>query len=427
MTSQEAISYLENQGWSKTRFGLDRTRELLEKLGNPQKRLKFIHVTGSNGKGSTCAMLESVLRRAGYRTGFYSSPHIENFRERIQVNGKWISEEDLIFHTMRVRTIAEKMSDHPSQFELVTAIGLDYFASRKCDIVVLEVGMGGALDSTNAIDAPEVAVITNVGLDHQEYLGNSIEEIAQTKAGIIKAGSDVVCYDGAPSVTEIIKEKCLTANANFHGVKNSRIHAPEMTLNGQRFLWDQQPLQLSLLGKHQLRNAATALTVLEILIRRGWHIDEEAVRKGLAMTEWPARMELLSKKPIVFLDGGHNPQCAEALAENLSALFPRQKVVFLMGVLKDKDYPRMIEILTPFTQQMICLTPSSDRALSAERLAEYLLRRGIRAEAADSVKEGIRLARKAAGRDGIIVAFGSLYLAGSIRNQMRIINRQPLD
>ena len=215
MTPKEAVSYIEHYGWSKTRLGLERTRKLLQKLGNPQKQLKYVHVAGSNGKGSTCAMLDAILRAAGYRTGLYTSPYIQDFCERIQVDGQNIPGEDLARLTERVKAAAEEMDDHPSQFELVTALGMLYFAERHCDIVVLEVGMGGALDSTNVIDAPEVAVITNIGLEHTEYLGDTLEAIAATKAGIIKRGCHAVCYDGAPEVTAVVRNVCAEKGASM--------------------------------------------------------------------------------------------------------------------------------------------------------------------------------------------------------------------
>ncbi len=219
MTPQEAVAYIENYTWSASRLGLERTRELLHALGDPQKQLKFIHVAGSNGKGSTCAMLESILRCAGYRTGLYISPYIQQFCERIQIGGHNIPGERLAAITEQVQTIADHMADHPSQFELVTAIAMVYFQQEHCDIVVLEVGMGGALDSTNVIDAPEVAVITNIGLEHTEYLGSTLAEIAATKAGIIKPGCCTVCYDGAPEVTQVIAQVCREKGVPMHLAK----------------------------------------------------------------------------------------------------------------------------------------------------------------------------------------------------------------
>ncbi len=416
MTAQEAIDYIEQYTWSTTRLGLDRTRELLKKLGDPQKKLKFIHVAGSNGKGSTCAMLSAIARAAGYRTGLYTSPYIQDFCERMQVDGQNVPGEVLAEITERVKAIADAMADHPSQFELVTAIALEYFYEAKCDIVVLEVGMGGALDSTNAIDAPEVAVITNIGLEHTEYLGDTLEAIAATKAGIIKPGCHAVCYDGAPEVTEVVKAVCAEKKVPLRCVDFARMEPVAETLDGQTFRWDGKEKRVALLGPHQLHNTATVLETVEALRERGWAIPDAAVDAGLANVKWPARLEVLRPKPLFLLDGGHNPQCAEALAAAVEKLLPGQKVVFLLGVLADKDYPQILDIVAPYAKKFICLTPFSDRALPARKLAEFLKARGLEASACGSdVARGIRAAEKAAGRRGAVVAFGSLYLAGHVR------------
>ena len=415
MTKQEAIAYIEQQGWSKTRLGLDRTRELLRKLGEPQKKLKFLHVTGSNGKGSTCAMLDAILRAAGYRTGLYTSPYIQDFCERIQVDGENIPGNDLARLTARVRAAAEAMDDHPSQFELVTALGMLYFAERRCDVVVLEVGMGGALDSTNAIDAPEVAVMTNVGLEHTEYLGDTLEAIAETKSGIIKTGCHAVCYDGAPEVTAVVRRVCAQRNVPLRCVDFRQITPLAGDLDGQLFSWRGREYRLALLGEYQLHNVATVLETVEALRERGWQISEDALRRGLAAVRWPARMEIVARAPVILIDGGHNPQCAAALAGSLHALLPGKKAVFLLGVLRDKDYASMMATLAPSAKEFICLTPLSDRALRADELAEYLCAQGLAAHAEADVSAGIRAALDAAGEDGTVVCFGSLYLVGAIR------------
>ena len=415
MNAREAIDYIEQQGWSKTRLGLERTRELLRRLGSPQRKLKFIHVAGSNGKGSTCAMLDAILRSAGYRTGLYTSPYIQDFCERIQVDGMNIPGDDLARLTERVKAAAEAMEDHPSQFELVTAIGMLYFAERGCDLVVLEVGMGGALDSTNVIDAPEVAVITNIGLEHTEYLGNTLEAIAATKAGIIKPGCHAVCYDGAPEVTAVVRNVCAEQGVPLRCVDFSMLEPLSQSLDGQRLRWHGEEYRLALLGAHQLHNAATVLETVGALRERGWQISEEAVKSGLMSVKWPARLEIMQRNPLFLIDGGHNPQCAEALAESLPELLPGQKAVFLLGVLADKDYPRMMELLMPLAQEFICLTPLSDRALSGEALAAYLTERGAKAISCAEIDAGLRAAFGAAGQRGAVVAFGSLYLVGAIR------------
>ena len=424
MTEQEAIAYIENYTWSTTRLGLDRTRALLSALGDPQKKLKFIHVTGSNGKGSTCAMLDSVLRQAGYRVGLYTSPYIQEFRERMRVDGENISPAALAALTERVRVIADAMDDHPSQFELVTAIAMEYFYESGCDIVVLEVGMGGALDSTNAIDAPEAAVITNVGLEHTEYLGDTLEAIAQTKSGIIKPGCHAVCYDGAAEVTAVVAQVCARLEVPLLRVDFKALTPLSSSLEGQRFLWQGREYALSLLGRHQLYNAATALTTLEALRARGWDIPEEAVRAGLRLTRWPARLEVLCRAPLCILDGGHNPQCAQALADSMNELLPGRKAVFLMGVLADKDYPRIIDEILPFAREFHTLSPLSPRALGAEALAERLRERGAAAAAHETVEAGVEAALSSAGRDGVVVIFGSLYLAGAVRTAIQARQRR---
>lgn len=415
MTPEEAVAYIENYTWSTTRLGLDRTRELLHAMGDPQKALKFIHVAGSNGKGSTCAMLDSILRKAGYRVGLYTSPYIEEFGERMRVDGENIPGDRLAEITAHVKVIADAMDDHPSQFELVTAIAMEYFREQRCDIVVLEVGMGGALDSTNVIDAPEVAVITNIGLEHTEYLGNTLEKIAAAKGGIIKTGGSCVCYNSSPEVIEAVRDICEDKAVQLTIVDFSRTQIMRYDLNGQSFTWNGNGYHLSLLGPHQIHNAAVVLETVSALRERGWDISEDAVSAGLRDVKWPARMEVLNRAPLFILDGGHNPQCAEALVDSVKELLPGKKVVFLTGVLADKDYPKIMELMTPLAQEFVCLTPLSERALSSTALAAYLTERGAKAKASEDIHGGIREALTAAGEDGVVIAFGSLYLAGAIR------------
>ena len=412
MTETEAVSYIENYTWSATRLGLDRTRTLLSKLGDPQKGLKFVHVAGSNGKGSTCAMLESILRAAGYRTGLYISPHLQSFRERFQINGRPVSGQRFAAVTERVRAAAEEMDDHPSQFELSTAIAMVCFLDEGCDIVVLEVGMGGALDSTNVIEAPEAAVITNIGLEHTEYLGNTLEEIAAAKAGIIKPGCNAVCYDSSAKVTQVVQAVCREKCVPLRMADFSQLEPVSRGLDGQEFLWRGQSFRIPLLGRHQLRNAAVALETVLILLRRGWNIGADAVRDGLAQVTWPARFEVLRREPLFILDGGHNLQCIQALAETMDDYLPGQKVTFLMGVLADKDWRDMVDTVLPRAARFLCVTPDSPRALPAEALADYLRGRGMDARACGSVEEAVSAAN---ALPGPTVAFGSLYMAGTVR------------
>ena len=415
MTKKEAVDYIEGFGWSKDRFDIDGSRSLLNRLGNPQNKLKFVHVAGSNGKGSTCAMLDSILRAAGYKVGLYTSPYIQDFCERMQVGGENIPGETLSAVTEKVKAEVEASGESFSQFTVMTAVAMEYFYESGCDIVVLEVGMGGELDATNVIEPPEAAVIMNIGLEHTEYLGDTLEKIAMAKAGIIKPGCRAVCYDGAPEVTEVIKAVCAERNVPLRCVNFGRMEALNETLDGQEFLWDGEKYRVNLIGPHQLHNTCAVMETVETLRERGWKISDEAVREGLAAVKWPARLEVLDRDPLFFLDGGHNPQCAEALAEAVKKLLGDKKAVFLLGVLADKDYPTIMKTVMPLAKKFICLTPFSDRALPAKELAKYLRAQGAKASASNSVEEGIIAARKAAGKTGAVVSFGSLYLAGHVR------------
>ena len=415
MNVKEAIKYIEDRGWTTTHFGLSRTLALLEALGDPQKKLKFVHVAGSNGKGSTCAMLHSILRQAGYKTGLYISPYIQKFNERIQVDGECIPDDRLVEITERVAKIADAMEDRPTHFELVTAIGMEYFYEEKCDIVVLEVGMGGELDSTNAIDAPEVAVITNIGLEHTQWLGNTLEEIAHTKAGIIKKGCSAVCYDGAPQVNEVVRNVCAELGVPLKCLDFSMLQSLSEGLDGQRFAYGGTQYDLALLGRHQINNAAVVLEVIAALRSRGWQISELAVRRGLRFVRWPARLEILRREPLLLLDGGHNPQCIEALSASLANLMPGSRFTFVLGILADKNYQQMTDMLIPLAERFLCLTPDSPRALSADELAEVLIAKGASAESFGGDIDAALQRAETLGKP--TVALGSLYLAGLVRDR----------
>lgn len=291
MTINEALDYIHAVDWRRSSLGLSRIDELLAQMGHPERTMKFVHVTGTNGKGSTCAILASVLRAAGYRTGLYTSPYIFRFNERMQIDGAPISDAELCAVTEEVRPLADGMADHPTEFEMVTAIAFSWFASRKCDIVVCEVGMGGELDATNVIPAPETAVLCNIGLDHTAYLGDTAEKIAATKSGIIKAGCDAVLYPCAPSVREVVADRCRRCGVTLHPVDMDALVPVGHSLEGQEFSFGSlSGLHLPLLGRMQLRNAAAALTTVEVLRRRGWAIGEDAVRQGLAQVRWPSAL-----------------------------------------------------------------------------------------------------------------------------------------
>lgn len=419
MNYQETLDYINSVRRNVWKLGLSRTRELLHMLGDPQDDLRFVHIGGTNGKGSTSAMIESVLRTAGYRAGLFPSPYIEEFRERICVSGEMISEDELCRITERVKSFADTMEDEPSHFEIVTAIGMLYFKEKNCDIVVLEVGLGGEFDASNVIKAPDVAVLTNIGFDHTDYLGTTLEEIARTKAGIIKTGSSVVLYPNVPEVTDIIKEVCEERGCELTSADFGRMKSIDADLGGQTFLWDDRTYKIHLTGEYQLRNAAMALTVIEKMRELNWEISDKAIESGMEAAKWPARFEVLGTDPVFILDGGHNSQCAEAVAESLERYLPREKLTIIIGMLRDKDYEAALDILLPYASYCYCLTPASDRALPAEELAAQIRKRGVDAECVESADKAIKKSL-AAGRP--ILTFGSLYMAGEVRTTYRLLN-----
>lgn len=421
MTYTEALDYIHSVCWKGSRPGLTRITELMHRLGDPQKNMKFIHIVGTNGKGSTAAMLSSVLTEAGYCTGLFTSPYIVCFRERMQVGNRMIEEAELAEVTAYVQPFAEQMEDKPTEFELITAIALVWFARRKCDLVVLEAGMGGALDSTNVIPAPEVAVFTNIGLDHTEYLGDTVEKIAATKAGILKPGCDCVLYPNTPSVMQVIADRCASMDIALHSPDFSALCLQDSSLAGQTFDYAAyKALKLPLLGAHQLHNAAVVLTVIDCLTVRGWQISEAALRAGLAKTAWPGRFEVLSEDPLFLLDGGHNPQCMQALEQAVRDYLPQQKLIVLTGVLADKDYAAMYEKTAPLAAAFVTVTPPNPRALPAQALAERLSVCQKPVTACQTVGEGVQTAvALAKAQNAAVLAYGSLYMAGEIRSLVK--------
>ena len=419
MTPEDALKYIHSVKWQGSKPGLDRTRELLERLGNPEKSFKFVHVAGTNGKGSTAAMTESVLRAAGYRTGLYTSPYITRFNERMQALGEEITDEELARLTDGIRPHADAMEDSPTEFELVTALAMMFYREKNCDIVVLEVGMGGKLDSTNVIDSPECAVITNIGLDHIEQLGETLELIAAEKAGIIKSGCEVIVYEQQESVLDVFRAAAAKLGAPVTIPDFSEIERISDSIEGQTFKYKESPeLTTPLVGEHQMKNASTVLETVYALRRRGWSIPDEAILKGFASVSWPARFELLSREPYFIVDVGHNPQCAETVRANLQRYCDGKYRVLMIGVMADKDYKSLINILDDVADAYVAVKPDYPRALSDAKLAVHLRSYGKPVVACGSVAEGVAAARNLAlGRDGIACAVGSCYMAGDVRAQ----------
>lgn len=417
MTGKEAIAYIESVPWQGTRLGLERTRQLLSELGNPEQKLRFVHVAGTNGKGSTAAMLAAVLQQAGYTVGLYISPFLQVFNERMSVNGEMISDAMLGEITEQVRPAAEEMADPPTEFELMTAIAFLYFLRQGCDLVVLEVGMGGRLDSTNVIPPPEAAVICNIGMDHMRELGDTLEKIAYEKAGIIKPGCDVVLYSNEDAgVTDVVRRVCQERGAELHTADFSALRPLEDSIHGQRFSYRQyEELHIRLLGAHQLRNGAVVLETVEALRRRGYAIPKRAVEEGLAAAVWPGRFEVLCTDPVFIADGGHNRQCAAAVAAALQTYFPGRDIDLILGVLADKDYAAILSLLVPLARRIYTVTPNSPRALDAAALARELAPYGKPTDVCVSAADAVAKAFGGAQKDAVICSVGSLYMTGEIR------------
>ena len=416
MTYNEALTYIHSICWKGSRLGLGRTRELLQKLGNPEKRLKFIHIAGTNGKGSCAAMLSSILEAAGCRVGLYTSPFINRFNERMQIDHQNIPDEELAELTAYIRPFADSMADSPTEFELITALAMVYFARHQCDIVVLEVGMGGELDSTNVIDVPEAAVIMAMGLDHVKELGPTMADIARAKAGIIKEGGRVVSYGGNSEADAVIAAACREKHASLRQPDFAAIVPGPFSLEGQSFSYKGwRDLRIPLVGAYQMKNAAVVLETVEVLRQRGWRISDEAVRKGLADTRWPARFEVLRRDPVFIVDGGHNPHGIRATAESLQRLFPGKKFTFVTGVMADKDVESILGLIVPLADQFFTVRPDNPRAMSAQELAERIRAMGAKATPCESVADGVARAVAAEGKDGVACALGSLYMSGDVR------------
>lgn len=418
MTGQEAIDYIHSYSWLGSRPGLDRTRELLARMGHPERALKFVHIVGTNGKGSTAAMTASVLRAAGYVTGLYTSPYLFRFHERIQVNGVQITDGELAEATEYTLQFAGEMAEHPTEFELVTCLAFEYYRRKGCDIVVLEAGLGGRLDSTNAIPAPELVLLTRIGLEHTAELGNTLEAIAGEKAAVVKPGAVAVAYDQEPCVMEVFQNACRRAGTALRTADFDRLETHSDTLDGQVFTYkDFTGLRITLLGPHQRRNAAVVVEAVLALRERGWRIPDEALYRGLDEARWPGRFELVGKGPDFVVDGGHNPQCAQSVADGLRDYFPGKKAVFLIGVLCDKDYRSLTSCIAPLARAFVTVTPENPRALDAGELGGMLEKAyGLPVTVCAGIPEGVETAKCLAGKQGLVCCVGSLYLTGAVRD-----------
>lgn len=422
MKTDQARAFYKNAESRGIRPGLERIRDLMDRLGNPQDRTPYIHVAGTNGKGSVALMTAQILSQAGYRTGLFRSPAVTTFEDQIQVDGRPIFPQDLARETEIIQSAADQMEDPPTSFEALTALALLHFADQACDLAVIEVGMGGLEDSTNIIPPPQLALITRLGLDHLGVLGNNLAEIAGQKAGIIKKGTGAaLAYPSEEEGLAAVAERARTHGVPFQVIDPGRVSLRKMNLDGQIFDWKStvneqtvslEDLTLPLLGRHQLTNTALVLTGIETLRTMGYDIPDEAIRRGLSMARLACRMEVLSKDPLFLLDGGHNPQGVASLVDLLRDL-SLSKVHFLMGMLKDKDVDHVIDLVLPLGVSFTCITPNHpSRALSGEDLAQKIQKKGGSAQAFSTMEDGLD---RALATGEPVVAFGSFYTAGPLR------------
>lgn len=422
MTYREALEYIHSLYWRGKKSGLEKTKELLDLCGHPERELRCIHIAGTNGKGSTAAMLDAICRQAGSKTGLYTSPYIVRYNERIQVRGEQISDETLARLTEYLAGLVEQMEVPPSEFEFGTVLAFLYFKEQQCDLVILETGLGGTFDSTNVIEHPLLCIITALGLDHTAQLGATMAEIAEAKAGIIKPGVPVVFYGDNEAGERVVKERCQALGSGLTMPCFSELRSEYVgtVAECQRFsykAWEQ--IELSLPGLYQQKNAAVVLEAVEQLRKLGIALSDEAVREGLRTVRWQARLEVLREEPLLLADGSHNPQGMQATVESLKQYFPERKLIFLFGAMADKELDVMIPMFLPLAKKVYLTAPSMPRAMKPEELLT-VCKRFCETETmpefvvCPKAEDALHLAEREE-KEEVIVAIGSLYLVGEIK------------
>lgn len=424
MEMKDVIALVNTNRGNGKKESLNRMRTLLDKIGNPEKELSFVHIAGTNGKGSTASFISQILIQANLKTGVFTSPHLEIVNERIRINESFISDEDFIQVTEKVAAVVDAVEEECGErlysFEILTAVALLYYYEQKCDIVVLEAGIGGRLDATNTIPVPEVAIVTSIGMDHTKMLGDTLERIAGEKAGIIKENGDVVLPFFTPSIDQVFQDSAEKQQTTVHraAVKNTRDLL--LTEQGSTFSYKQfKKVKIKMVGKHQVSNALLAIEAALILKEKGFDISDEDIAKGIEQSYWPGRMEKIQDKPTIFIDGAHNPEGVERLRESVETLYPEEKLTLVVGMMKDKDYMRMIEELLPYAKKVYTVSPDPYRGFAPRVVASQLKERGVDAEPFDSIDDVIDFLKKQKEAEEKIIVFGSLYLIGDIKKQWK--------
>ena len=426
MNYEEAMNFIQNTNKFGSVLGLDNIRELLERLGNPQDQLRVVHIAGTNGKGSTLAFLAGIFRESGYRAGRYVSPASFYYEERFRINEENISKKDLCFYMEKIKNVAEEMVkdglSHPTMFEIETALSFLYFLDKKVDVVLLETGMGGRLDATNVVKKPIATVIASIGMDHMQFLGDTLEKIASEKAGIIKEGCPVISYDNTKEVNEVIKNKAKQMHAKVTFVNSAGIRVLQESLNGESFSYRSsdgrwyEKIEIPLLGRHQINNAALALETLNV-IKNYYCISDFQTEDGMRKTIWRGRIEILEREPMVICDGAHNPDGAKSLLSFLQNNFTNQRLIYIMGVLSDKDYEQMVQILAPAADKIYTVAPDNPRALSSRELCNCISKYHQNVEERQRLAECLSKVRQKAEKDDVIIICGTLSFQNELINQ----------
>lgn len=420
MDYTEARVYLENVTKYGSVLGLENMKELLNRLSNPQDELKFIHIAGTNGKGSVLAYVSTVLTEAGYCVGRYISPTLFSYRERIQVNGEYIEKDSLARWVSKIRdaieTMVQERKTHPTVFEIETALSFLYFKEKKCDFVVLETGMGGLLDATNVVKTTVAEIMVSISLDHLGVLGNNLREIAQNKAGIIKPETVVITAEQEKEAMEVLASVCQEKKCNLYIAEKKDIRNIHYGYDGQTFDYKQyQKLEISLAGSYQILNAALAVEALERIKMLGYKISEEQLRRGLKKATWKGRFTILQKNPVFVIDGAHNRDAAKVLRQSIDLYFADKKIFYIMGMFKDKEYEEVLRQTADRAEYIFTIeTPNNVRALPAEELAQAAKKYNSNVEAADTIEEAVEKALAIADKEDVIIAFGSLSFLGRL-------------